>query len=183
MSAAFVATFNSVWVSEKIGSMMVNHSGSSIADFPLPDFVLSVNFLHCSFNHLYFARSLTTDVSIAFSFPFLEHGMFSVCKRASSSFLIFWKIWKLADFLSARVSKANANSFRSSASCIYLKLNFAPLSAASFLRVILGRHVILSVQHNSGQSSLEEIGRNASRQGRPVFILHAFNVWNVKGVG
>ena len=68
------------------------NTGSSIADFPLPDFALSVNLLHCSFNHLYFARSLTTDVSIAFSFPFLEQDMFSVCKRASNSFLIASKI-------------------------------------------------------------------------------------------
>ena len=80
--------------------MMLNHSGSSIADLPLPDFALSVYFLHCSFSHLYFARSLTTDVSISFAVPFLELVVVFACKRASNSFLMASKIWTLAAFLS-----------------------------------------------------------------------------------
>ena len=92
MSAALVATFNSVCVSEKMGLIMLNHSGSSIADLPLPDFALSVYFLHCFFSHLYFARSLTTDVSISFTFPFLELVVVFACKRASKSFLMASKI-------------------------------------------------------------------------------------------
>ena len=68
-------------------------------------------FFHCSFEHLYFAHSLTIDVSIAFLFPFLElDKMFSVCKWASTSFLIASKIWTFAYFLRVRVSKVDANS-------------------------------------------------------------------------
>ena len=62
--------------------------------------------------HLYFARSLTTDALISFAFPFLELVVVFTCKQASNSFLMASKIWTLADFLSARVSKVNANSDR-----------------------------------------------------------------------
>ena len=157
---------------------MWNHSGSSFAAFPLPFFASSLYFFYCSFEHLYFAHSLTIDVSIAFLFPSLERDkMFSVCKWASTFFLIASKIWTFAYFLRVRVSKVDANSAWPST-----RTDASTLSSPSLhflLQDSFGCHVVRLASVSGRNFDFSRSSLDESELNTPHLKASCFYTWQV----